>query len=228
MIYHYIQYVVVVFDYQQLFAINKATRSSLVLALVISVAIIIALSLIFSGRISTPARELKRAMEAVRSGNLDTRISIRTGDEMEYLGEGFNEMVEQLSDTIQQVYLAQICQRDAELNALKMQIKPHYLYNTLDVIRMSALEQNDTKTARLIESLSKQLRYITDNHSERVTLREELDSLREYSVLIESRYEGRIKMKIEASNDDLDLYLQKLLYLMYQYIHYPNKCHHHF
>lgn len=202
---------VVSFDRQELYSINSANRTYLVFILAVAVVIILIISLLFSGRISTPARQLKRAMEEVRSGKLDTHVEIRSGDEMEYLGEGFNQMVDTLSDTIQEVYVAQICQRDAELNALKMQIQPHYLYNTLDMIRMSALDQEDTKTARLIESLSRQLRYVMGTHQDRVTLRQELDSLQEYGVLMATRSEGRIRIRMEVADRDLELYVPKLL-----------------
>lgn len=202
---------VVSFDSQELYSVSTANRTYLIMLLIIVVVIILILSMLFSGRISTPARQLKRAMEEVRGGNLDTRVEIRSGDEMEYLGDSFNEMVETFGNTIEEVYVAQICQRDAELNALKMQIQPHYLYNTLDMIRMSALDQNDTKTARLIESLSRQLRYIMGTHQDRVTLRQELDNLHEYSILMSTRSEGRIRIRIEAADCDLGLYIPKLL-----------------
>lgn len=201
----------VTFDRQELYGTTTANRTYLVLILVAAVIIILILSLLFSGRISTPARQLKRAMEEVRGGNLSARVDIRSGDEMEYLGDGFNQMVENLSDTIEEVYMAQICQRDAELNALKMQIQPHYLYNTLDMIRMSALDQNDTQTARLIESLSRQLRYMMGSHQDRVTLRQELDNLQEYGILMTTRSEGRIRIRIEVADQDLGLHVPKLL-----------------
>ena len=199
------------FDRQELSNSYNSSRAFLVLMLGLSLALVLALSLGLSGSISDPARRLKKAMQEVQEGNLNTRVDIRSGDEMEYLGEGFNRMVEQLGETIQEVYVAQICQRDAELNALKMQIQPHYLYNTLDVIRMSALDRGDEKTARLIESLSRQLRYVMGDHRERVTLRQELDSLREYAILLNARYEGRIAVNIEIADEDLDLLVPKLL-----------------
>ena len=199
------------FDLQELYSTHTATRTYLILTLSIAVVLILILALFFSGRISTPTRQLQKAKKEVQAGNLNTRVDIHSGDEMEYLGEGFNQMVEHLSDTIEEVYIAQICQRDAELNALKMQIQPHYLYNTLDMIRMSALEQSDAKTARLIESLSHQLRYVMGNHRERVTLRQELDSLQEYGVLMSTRSEGRIRIRMEAADSELGLYVPKLL-----------------
>ena len=204
-------HLMVVFDRQELYSIHTATRTYLILTLAIAVVLILTLAVLFSGRISTPARKLKHAMEEVRRGNLNTRVDIQSGDEMEYLGEGFNQMVENLSETIQEVYLAQICRQDAELNALKMQIQPHYLYNTLDIIRMSALEHQDGKTARLIESLSRQLRYVMGNHQQRVPLRQELDSLQEYGVMMSARYEQRIQLKMDVADSELDLYVPKLL-----------------
>lgn len=199
------------FDRNELYSIHTANRTYLALILVFAVVLILTVSLLFSGRISTPTRELKQAMEEVRGGNLSTRVDIRSGDEMEYLGESFNQMVENLSNTVEEVYMAQILQRDAELNALKMQIQPHYLYNTLDMIRMSALSSGDQRTARLIESLSRQMRHMMGNHRERVTLHQELDNLQEYGYIMSVRSEGKIQLRIEVADSDLGLYVPKLL-----------------
>ena len=202
---------VVSFDRQELYSTYTANRTFLFLLLAAAAVLVLVLGLNFSGQLSKPARKLQRAMQEVQQGNLNVRVDIQSGDEMEELGSGFNTMVEELGETIQDVYMAEICRQNAELNALKMQVQPHYLYNTLDIIRMNALESGDEKTARLIESLSHQLRYVMGSHSERVKLKQELDSLREYAVLVEARYEGRIHVSIEAENGDLGLLVPKLL-----------------
>ena len=199
------------FDRKELYDSSRPSQIFLIAMLWAAAGLVLARSLGVSGHISKPARALKRAMGEVQKGDLNVRVNIRSGDELEYLGDGFNRMVEQLDDVIQEVYVAEICQRDAELNALKMQIQPHYLYNTLDVIRMSALDGGDGKTARLIESLSHQLRYVIGDHRDRVSLRQELDNVQEYGVLIAARYEGRIGINIEAADSDLDLLVPKLL-----------------
>lgn len=199
------------FDRLELYDSYRSSQIFLLAMLCAAAGLVLALSLGVSVGISKPARDLKQAMGAVQKGDLNVRVDIHSGDELEYLGEGFNRMVEQLDDVIQEVYVAEICQRDAELNALKMQIQPHYLYNTLDVIRMSALDGGDSKTARLIESLSHQLRYVIGDHRDRVSLRQELDNVQEYGVLIAARYEGQIGVSIEAADSDLDLLVPKLL-----------------
>ena len=120
-------------------------------------------------------------------------------------------MVKDLDYYIREVYVAKICQKEAELDALKMQIQPHYLYNTLDVIRMTAVENEDQKTARLLESLAKQLRYVIGQSRERVPLYMELDSIREYMVLMNARYQGKFRLNVNVSDQDRNLYVLKLL-----------------
>lgn len=167
--------------------------------------------LVFSGRMNGPMRRLKNAMQQVQTGNLNVRVDIRTGDDMEYLGEGFNRMVSDLGRYIEEVYIANVCQKEAELNALKMQIQPHYLYNTLDVIRMTALEQKDMRTARLLEGLGKQLRYVMGQQRERVPLYMELSSIQGYIVLMNARYQNKFQVNVNVADEDRKLLVLKLL-----------------
>lgn len=167
--------------------------------------------ILFSDMMSKPVEELKSAMERVQSGNLNVPVSIQTGDEMQYLGDGFNSMQRSLSMYIDQVYKAEISKRDAELNALKLQIQPHYLYNTLDVIRMKALEHDDVETSTLLECLSKQLRYIMGKQSDEVPLVEELNNIRDYFVIIKSRFNGLYELEVDVQDDDLRLNVLKLI-----------------
>lgn len=112
---------------------------------------------------------------------------------------------------INRVYGAEIKQRDAELKALKSQINPHYLYNTLDVIRMTALESQDKKTADMIESLARQLRYITHVEQDEVTLKEELDNISDYFMLIRIRYEERMTLHMSVPDELLQVQILKLI-----------------
>ena len=187
------------------------TRLYMLLVLLFTLFILACIFLLFSDKMSEPVETLKKAMERVQAGDLGTPISIKTNDEMGYLGEGFNRMQKELSIYIDQVYKAQISKRDAELNALKMQIQPHYLYNTLDVIRMKALEHDDGETARLLEGLSRQLRYIMGRQSDEVTLREELNNIREYFVIIRARYNGLYTLEVNVRDEDLGLRVLKLI-----------------
>nr|WP_275950471.1 sensor histidine kinase [Clostridium sp. MCC353] len=152
----------------------------------------------FSKWITIPIQKLKDGMEQIQKGYLDTRIKIGRNDEIGLLGEGLNEMAAQLETYIEQVYGAELRQREAELNALKTQIKPHYLYNTLDIIRMTALTNEDMQTARMIESLAGQLRYLIGSSSDKVCLEEELQNIKNYFTMIKIRYEERFDLKLSV------------------------------
>lgn len=204
-------YTVLKLDNRDIIGDFSQSRTMMILLLSFSCAFLLILYMAFSNRMSAPTRRLKEAMEQVEKGSLDVRVDLNTRDEMEYVADGFNKMVEKLNDYINQVYVAQICQKDAELNALKMQIQPHYLYNTLDVIRMTALEENDEKTAELLECLAHQLRYVMGEHNERIYLKDELEVIREYFVIMKTRYEGRITLHINVNSEDLTLIVPKML-----------------
>ena len=188
-----------------------SNRTMMVVILLFSCIFLVLLYIIFSNRMTEPVRKVQEAMKQVENGQMDVRLEIDSHDEMEIIADGFNKMVERLNDYINQVYVARICQKDAELNALKMQIQPHYLYNTLDVIRMTALEKNDETSAELLECLAHQLRYVMGEHTDCIVLQDELQALREYFVIMKVRYEGRIGLSIQVSDEDAQLYIPKLL-----------------
>lgn len=165
----------------------------------------------YSKKSNQPIRNLKEAMESVQQGNLDTRVEIRSNDEIGYLAQGLNNMAEKLQSHIQKVYIAEIHQREAEIEALKTQIQPHYLYNTLDVIRMTAITKDDQETAEMIDGLSGQLKYLMGSARDMVTLKDELDSVRNYFKIIHIRYENRFSLEIDMEEELLNLNVPQLI-----------------
>lgn len=204
-------YVVISLEEDEVLSLYFQNRGIMFLVLAFTIFVVIVLYTIFSGRMSEPARKLKKAMQQVQTGDFNVKVDIKNDDEMGYLGEGFNKMVKDLQYYIEQVYVAKIYQKEAELQALKMQIQPHYLYNTLDVIRMTALENKDLEAAGLIESLSKQLRYVISHDDDKVPLYMELDSIKEYFVIAKVRYNNRISVNINVKESDKNLIVMKLI-----------------
>ena len=205
------QYSILLLDRREMTGVYYQGRTFLILILCFVAFAALMLYMWFSNRLMEPAKEIKEAMEAVQRGNLDVRVDVHTSDEMEYIADGFNRMTASMKEHIEKVYVAEIMQRDAQLNALRMQIRPHYLYNTLDVIRMTALENKDSETARMLESLAFQLRYVMGDYTDRVALDDELKMLEEYFVIMRTRYENRISLHIEVSNADRRLLIPKLI-----------------
>ena len=186
-------------------------QTNILIIIGFSVILLMIIYFFYSKMMNKPIRTLKDAMEQIQDGNLDTRVTIKSNDEVGFLAKGLNQMTENLQNHIQQVYIAEIRQRDAEIEALKTQIQPHYLYNTLDVIRMTAITNDDNVTAEMIDSLSGQLKYLKANARDMVTLQAEIDSIRNYFKIIRIRYENRFELEINIEENLLGLEVPQLI-----------------
>lgn len=188
----------------------QETERGMLLMLGISSLALILIYFLFSKRLSVPVYQLKKGMEQIQEGNLDVRVEVKSQDEIGLLADGLNQMASQLSEYIGRVYVAEIRQREAELALLKSQIKPHYLYNTLDIIRMTALASQDEQAAGMIESLTRQLRYLMGSE-DMVMLEQELNNIADYFSLIRIRYEKGMELKISVSDKLKKAHLIKLV-----------------
>lgn len=165
----------------------------------------------YSKKTNQPIKNLKEAMERIQKGDLDTRVPVISNDEIGFLAKGLNKMTQELQGHIQKVYIAEIRQREAEIEALKTQIEPHYLYNTLDVIRMTAITKDDIETAEMIDGLSGQLKYLIGGVRDMVTLQAELDSVRNYFKIIKIRYENRFTLEVDVPEELLGFEVPQLI-----------------
>lgn len=189
----------------------RKIRNMTLLVIGCSVLLLVFIYYFYSKKTNQPILDLKEAMECIQRGNLDTRVQIVSNDEIGFLAKGLNSMTEKLQSHIQKVYIAEIRQRDAEIEALKTQIQPHYLYNTLDVIRMTAITKDDAETAEMIDGLSGQLKYLMGRAKDMVTLQAEIDSVRNYFKIIKIRYENKIMLEVDVPEELMKLEVPQLI-----------------
>lgn len=159
------------------------------------------LAILFSRSFSQPIRRIIQQMRKMESGDFEVILPVGSQDELGQLNRGMNRLADQLNRFIQEAYVAEIKQKQSELNALKSQIRPHYLYNTLEVIRMSAVSYDAMPVADMIHSLSSQLEYVLDYGESMVTLEEEITNVRDYFHLIQVRYEERVGLRIHIDSE---------------------------
>ncbi|KWX78784.1 cache domain-containing sensor histidine kinase [Paenibacillus jilunlii] len=176
-----------------------SARAAVYIAIMICAFVMIVMGAWFSRRLAAPIREIIKQMAVVESGKLDTQLSVNTNDEMGRLAHGFNRMVERLQIYIDEAYVAQIKQKQTELNALKSQIRPHYLYNTLEVIRMNAVDKEAGEVADMILALSNELKYVIDYGEDRASIRSELEHLQNYFYIISVRFENRYELVLDIA-----------------------------
>src|SRR5690606_33732897 len=112
----------------------------------------------FYNFIVLPVVELTKQTRRVEKSDFSAQVPVRSDDEIGKLAARFNRMVATIQRLIDLKYKVELKQRESELKALQNQIDPHFLYNTLDMIRWTALLEKATETSRLIETLSRLFR----------------------------------------------------------------------
>jgi two-component system sensor histidine kinase YesM len=140
-------------------------------------------------------------MGRIQTGDFSARVEERGTREMIMLARSFNAMGAEIDELMGRVALKERETLRAELLALRLQINPHFLYNTLDVMRGMALAGGATEAAEIARSLAALLRYSTVKDSDHVQVRDELGSLRHYLKIQKHRFGSRFTMRIRVEPD---------------------------
>ncbi|WP_079908888.1 sensor histidine kinase [Paenibacillus sp. 32352] len=178
---------------------------------IVTVGLALTASIFLSFAVTRSLRKLINLMKVVQQGKLEVRYPITVDDEIGRLGHQFNRMLERIQDLIHENQVIGERKREAELDALQSQINPHFIYNTLESIRMTAEINDDEEVADMTEILGKLLRYSISMGKEFVTLEEELDHLRNYMKLQEYRYPDQFRLHIDPYEDYSSLPMLKLV-----------------
>ncbi len=144
-------------------------------------------------------RRIIRFTQKVKYGNLSARIDDAREDELGQISHSFNDMLDELNLYIERVYKAEIRQKETELVALQARINPHFLYNTLEVIRMRAISQGARDVGEMIYSLSVLFKSLVQQKPD-YTLKDEMEACRLYLELFRIRYKDIFIYTIQMDN----------------------------
>lgn len=148
-------------------------------------------------RITRPLVRLSQQMASTRYGQVKALEQASSRDEIETLERTFSNLLAVVDAYTENIRSESNARHAAELNALRMQINPHFLYNTLSSIRY--LLENGCDRARISEAIGcfiSLLRGTISNRDESIPLAAELDNLRAYITLMNLRYDGRIHLNV--------------------------------
>jgi two-component system sensor histidine kinase YesM len=166
---------------------------------------------LFSTYVLQPLKNICAQMKKVENEDFDVQVNCKRNDEIAMLGRSFNKMSLKLKELINQVYLVNIKQKEAELAALHAQINPHFLYNTLDTIYWVSRKEKAPETGKLIEALAKLFRLSLNNGKELILLNSEVEHLKNYLVIQKKRYGNSIKFSLDIEEELLDCKVLKLI-----------------
>lgn len=151
--------------------------------------------------------DILKKMKEVQDGNLEARIKTSKGDDdLNIISNTFNETLDELNDYINKVYSSKLKQKEAELANLQAQINPHFLYNTLEAIRMKSLAEGGKTSAKMIVQLAQLFRYSLKT-GELVAVDNELNHAKQYIELYEIRFQNYLKTKFSVEPNLLNYYV---------------------
>lgn len=168
---------------------RKLQHSAILVGCIVGVALI-TLLIVFGSSIVKPIRNLQKLMRKVEIGDLSVRFKEDRTDEIGQLGKSFNQMLNNLNK-------AQYEKRQMEFRLVQEQIKPHFLYNTLDTIQWMATDYEADEVVELIEALSTYFRIGLSKGNRFITLGEELNHIESYLQIQKARYEELLQYEIK-------------------------------
>lgn len=174
---------------------------------------------LFINRITYRVKTLVMKMNGIKEGKFSKIENINeTSDEIGIMIKTFNLMIESLQRLIHENYEASLKMKDialkkkeAELYALQSQINPHFLFNTLESIRMKLHNKNDDDATEMIVNLSKILRKSLNWNGEIVLLSEEMDFVKNYLDIQKCRFKEKLSYSIEISVELTEIKIPKFI-----------------
>ncbi|MDF2987097.1 MAG: putative sensor with domain [Eubacterium sp.] len=154
---------------------------------------------------------LLKMMKRVENGDFDSRVTETRNDEIGELTNGFNHMTEKLEQILVELVEKETAQWEAELKALQAQINPHFLYNTLESLKMECEMNRQYELSDALTSLGALFRYNINSDSRCVTLKQEIEHVRNYVSVMKIRYSDRIELKIDLPVAFMGIKVPKVL-----------------
>lgn len=158
--------------------------------------LVISFTIIFR-RYRNQLNEIIKTTKLVGNNNLKARVKLNSNsfNDLTLLSTSINGMLDDINDNIDTIYKMRIAQQDAHMKSLQAQISPHFMANTLEYIRMSALDMGDRDLAKVVYSFASLLRSNVGNEIWS-TLKKEVKLVKNYIYLYQVRFPDKLAYQI--------------------------------
>lgn len=164
--------------------------------------------------VNQPLRWLTTAMQTVsEGGGLGVTVAspLYATREIRTLTDAFNAMMRRIEKLVRDVSSERYMAREMEQRVLQNQINAHFLCNSLQVIGLQALDQNDSKVYASVCDLSY---LITENLHHKLpmaTIRQEIDYISRYISIVKLKYEDKIAFTLDVQPQAMDICIPRLV-----------------
>lgn len=194
----------------------KTIRNITMILALLSMVIALSILIVFVQTFFKPLFNIISLMKLVQKGDLSVQVNIKTNDEIGYLAKSFNRMINRIQDIlnentqlVKEVYESRYLQKEAQYNILCSQIKPHFLYNTLNTVSLLIKCRNTEGAIQSIEKLSYFLRGIM-NADKNIPLTTEINIVDSYLGILKARYGDNLSYDINIVPDYSDYLIPAL------------------
>nr|WP_285291740.1 histidine kinase [Bacillus sp. ISL-35] len=154
--------------------------------------------------------KLKNSMERVGHGDFSVDVEVNGQDEISELAFHFKSLLGKMNGLIAEAVNKQAAAKETELKALKTQIDSHFLYNTLENIKMMAEIEGEYAISDAVTSLGEMMRYNLKWKNDFVILEEELNYIKNYVDIMNLRLDGRLTLTIDVPSELRDQEVLKM------------------
>lgn len=204
--------------WQLVAAVKNAVFNREIYSWVLKLAVLAVLALLFAvalgvlvwRRMYAPLRKLNQEISSMAE-NVTAPVSYTQVEEFDYVLGNFQQMKERINELIHAVAQNEKQKRQFEVEKLLSQINPHFLHNTLNTVQWLARMNGQRDIDRLVMLLVKVLQYNLGKNSLIVTIREEVEAIRNYMELQRIRYDYEFDFRVEADPDALQAAVPRFL-----------------
>ena len=164
-----------------------------------------------SNRITIPIQKLEESVGELEAGKLDTQIYIGGSYEIQHLGRSIGDMAARIQKLMDDIVAEHESKRKSEFDTLQSQINPHFLYNTLDIIVWMIENEQKAEAVKIVTALARFFRISLSKGKSIITVRDELEHVRNYLMIQQMRFKNKFEYKIDADPESLDLASLKLM-----------------
>lgn len=160
--------------------------------------------------ITKPLLKLKVGAEEIANGNLDVNLKLRTRDEIGELGAIFNKMAHKIKDLLQKVDEEAKKKREYELALVHEQVKPHFLYNSLDIVLVLIEMKREKEAARVVKKLAAYYKNSLSSSEDIIPIETEIKIIEDYLELLSVRYGDHFTYEICVEDAVKESYIPRL------------------
>lgn len=195
--------------------VMSMVMQTIVIAIIPGILIIVLLAVWFSRilakSVSDPIQEIMKSMNKIKEGDLSVRVNFKRQDEMGQLGRAFDSMTERMEELMERVDEEKHSLWIAETRSLSLQMNPHFLYNTLDLIKWNARLGKNQEIVDITVQLGRVLRRIMNTRTDLVEVEYELGIIQSFVEIQKKHYGDRLNMTIDIEEDILHEQIPKLV-----------------